>query len=124
MGTMEHLSAAPASVAEARAGALLTVDLDAIRANYRLLRERAAPAVCAGVMKADAYGLGMDKVAPALAAEGCRVFFTAHVDEGMRLRGLVPLDAAIETMRQTGRDMDEKYKETSLGGLSVSLPEC
>jgi L-serine dehydratase len=37
---------------------------------------------------------------------------------------IVPLDAAIETMRQTGRDMDERYKETSLGGLSVSLPEC
>jgi L-serine dehydratase len=37
---------------------------------------------------------------------------------------VVPLDAAIETMRQTGRDMDERYKETSLGGLSVSLPEC
>lgn len=37
---------------------------------------------------------------------------------------LVPLDAAIETMRQTGRDMDERYKETSLGGLSVSFPEC
>jgi L-serine dehydratase len=39
-------------------------------------------------------------------------------------RHIVPLDAAIETMRQTGRDMDERYKETSLGGLSVSLPEC
>jgi L-serine dehydratase len=37
---------------------------------------------------------------------------------------IVPLDAAIETMRQTGRDMDERYKETSLGGLSVSIPEC
>ena len=37
---------------------------------------------------------------------------------------IVPLDAAFETMRQTGRDMDERYKETSLGGLSVSLPEC
>jgi len=37
---------------------------------------------------------------------------------------VVPLDACIETMRQTGRDMDERYKETSLGGLSVSLPEC
>src|SRR3569623_3088841 len=37
---------------------------------------------------------------------------------------LVPLEAAVETMRQTGRDMDERYKETSLGGLSVSLPEC
>jgi L-serine dehydratase len=37
---------------------------------------------------------------------------------------LVPLDAAIETMRQTGRDMLEKYKETSLGGLAVNVPNC
>lgn len=37
---------------------------------------------------------------------------------------IVSLDACIDTMRQTGRDMDEKYKETSLGGLSVSVPDC
>ncbi|HWJ86957.1 MAG TPA: L-serine ammonia-lyase [Pelagibacterium sp.] len=37
---------------------------------------------------------------------------------------VVPLDACIETMRQTGRDMDERYKETSLGGLSVAVPDC
>lgn len=36
----------------------------------------------------------------------------------------VPLDAAIETMRQTGRDMDMRYKETSLGGLAVNVVEC
>ncbi|WP_372799777.1 L-serine ammonia-lyase [Paracoccus seriniphilus] len=46
----------------------------------------------------------------------------------LALRGdghhLVPLDAAIETMRQTGRDMSEKYKETSLGGLAVNIPNC
>ena len=36
----------------------------------------------------------------------------------------VPLDAAIETMRQTGVDMNEKYKETSLGGLAVNVVEC
>ena len=36
----------------------------------------------------------------------------------------VPLDAAIETMRQTGRDMSDKYKETSLGGLAVNVPNC
>lgn len=36
----------------------------------------------------------------------------------------VPLDACIETMRQTGRDMNEKYKETSLGGLAVNVPAC
>lgn len=46
----------------------------------------------------------------------------------LALRGdgkhFVPLDSAIETMRQTGRDMSEKYKETSLGGLAVNVPNC
>jgi L-serine dehydratase len=46
----------------------------------------------------------------------------------LALRGdgshLVPLDAAIETMRQTGEDMSMKYKETSLGGLAVNVPNC
>ena len=37
---------------------------------------------------------------------------------------IVPLDACIETMRQTGHDMSVKYKETSTGGLAVNLPEC
>ncbi len=46
----------------------------------------------------------------------------------LALRGdgthFVPLDAAIETMRQTGRDMHAHYKETSLGGLAVNVPNC
>ncbi len=46
----------------------------------------------------------------------------------LALRGdgthFVPLDACIETMRQTGQDMNEKYKETSLGGLAVNVPNC
>ncbi|WP_281984046.1 L-serine ammonia-lyase [Thalassorhabdomicrobium marinisediminis] len=46
----------------------------------------------------------------------------------LALRGdgshLVPLDSAIETMRQTGEDMSEKYKETALGGLAVNVPNC
>ncbi len=49
------------------AGAILTIDLDAICANYRLLRERFQGAECAAVVKADAYGLGADRIAPALA---------------------------------------------------------
>ncbi|VXB43473.1 Alanine racemase, catabolic [Massilia sp. 9I] len=82
------------SVDASRAGARLTIDLGAIRDNYRLLAGKTKGA-CAAVMKADAYGLGMEQVAPALALEGCRVFFTAHLDEGIRLRQLVPDDSAI-----------------------------
>jgi L-serine dehydratase len=37
---------------------------------------------------------------------------------------VVPLDKVIATMRETGRDMQSKYKETSLGGLAVNLAEC
>ena len=86
----------------ARAGSILTIDLDAVRANYRLLRERGqagtAQAACAAVLKADAYGLGMGQVAQALVREGCRSFFVAHLDEGIRLRRLVPEDCTIHVM--------------------------
>jgi alanine racemase len=81
--------------AEATAGsdapALLTVDLAAIVENYRMLAANAAPAECAGVVKADAYGLGAAKVAPALHRAGCRTFFVATLDEGRALRALLPL---------------------------------
>jgi alanine racemase len=70
----------------AHAGAILTVDLGAIRENFRRLRARLAEADCAAVVKADAYGLGAAQVAPALAQEGCQTFFVAHVAEGIELR--------------------------------------
>ena len=66
--------------------AVLTVDLDAIGDNWRQLAARAAPSECAAVVKADAYGLGIDEVVPALARAGCRTFLTAHVSEGRRTR--------------------------------------
>jgi alanine racemase len=72
-----------------RAGAILEIDLAAIAANWRLLSARAAPAACAAVVKADAYGLGADKVTPMLAGAGCRRFFVATLDEGIALRGIL-----------------------------------
>jgi alanine racemase len=77
-----------------RAGAILTIDLGAIAANWRGLRDagRAGgrPIDCAAVLKADAYGTGATVVGPRLAAEGCRQFFVAHLEEGIALRGVVP----------------------------------
>src|SRR5437868_2629010 len=70
----------------ARAGALLEIDLGAIVSNWRLLAERVAPAQCAAVVKANAYGLGAPPVTGALAAAGCRLFFVATLDEGIALR--------------------------------------
>jgi alanine racemase len=69
-----------------RAGAVLDIDLGAVAANWRYLAARSAPAACAAVVKANAYGLGMGPVAHALAAAGCRLFFVATLDEGIALR--------------------------------------
>lgn len=93
------------------ADAILTVDLDAIAANWRYLRDlgRAAgrPVDCAAVLKADAYGLGAPPVARRLFAEGCRHFFVAHADEGVAVRAAVP-DAWICVLNglPTGADAD------------------
>jgi alanine racemase len=76
-------------------GATLIVDLAAIRENYRALRRRLGGTACAAVLKADAYGLGANRVAPALAAEGCRHFFVAHLEEGIALRPHVPEAAEV-----------------------------
>jgi alanine racemase len=68
------------------AGAVLTIDLNAIVANWRLLKGMLAGAECAAVVKADAYGLGAGRVASALARAGCKTFFVAHIGEGIALR--------------------------------------
>jgi len=75
---------------KAEATAILTIDLDALAANYRQLRDLAAPAECAAVVKADAYGLGMAEAAPALWRAGCRTFFVATLTEAQALRALLP----------------------------------
>ena len=66
----------------------LSIDLDAIAANWRLLRGRHRGDV-AGVLKADGYGLGACRVAERLVAEGCRHFFTAHPGEARAIRPLL-----------------------------------
>jgi alanine racemase len=70
----------------ARAGAVLEIELGGIVANWRRLAAMAAPAACAAVVKANAYGLGAAPVARALAASGCRMFFVATLDEAIALR--------------------------------------
>jgi len=72
------------------AGGILTIDLVGLAANWRELARRAAPAQCAAVVKADAYGCGLEPVTAALAKAGCETFFVAHLDEGRRARAVAP----------------------------------
>ena len=77
--------------ADSIANAVLEIDLGALVDNWRCLRDRLRPgAICGGVVKADAYGLGMAAVAPALDAAGCTLFFVAQLAEGVALRQLLP----------------------------------
>jgi len=79
--------------------AVLHIDLTAIAANWRALAERASPGAVAGVVKANAYGLGAAQVAPVLYAAGCRHFFVAHLAEGFALRealGSGPMIAVLD----------------------------
>src|SRR6266700_2920592 len=78
------------AAALAAATGILTIDLDAIVANWRKLEKTAVPAECAGVIKANAYGCGIGPVARALAGAGCKTFFVATLDEARAARAAVP----------------------------------
>ena len=84
----------PGSIRDEAAGGLLHIDLDALAANWRSLRDRAGGAEAAAVVKADAYGTGIERAVPALARAGCRTFFVAHLSEALLARAAAP-DAAI-----------------------------
>ena len=66
---------------DVESGGILTIDLAAIVATWRELGRRAAPAKCAAVVKADAYGCGTEPVTAALAKDGCATFFVATLAE-------------------------------------------
>ncbi len=85
-------------------GLILTVDLDALARNYRALCSRFTGRQIGAVVKADAYGTGIDKAVPALAAAGCRTFFVALPREGvsarerLRAAGIADADAHVHVL--------------------------
>jgi alanine racemase len=78
----------------AEAGGILTIDLGAIEANWKKLRGMAIPTECAAVVKADAYGCGIEPVTALLHHAGCTTFFVADLSEGKRVRRIAP-DAVV-----------------------------
>lgn len=70
--------------------ATLTIDLLALRQNWRRLANMITPAECAAVVKANAYGCGIEQAVAALWAEGARTFFVARIAEGFRARKAAP----------------------------------
>ncbi len=72
----------------------LTIDLNALVRNWLKLNEYSGKAECSAVIKANAYGLGIEPVATALSKAGCKTFFVAMAEEGARARAVAP-DARI-----------------------------
>jgi alanine racemase len=97
------------AAALATATGVLTVDLDAIVANWRKLEKAAVPAECAGVIKANAYGCGVEPVARALSGAGCKTFFVATLDEARAARAALPASAAIYVLAGLFQNSCDSY---------------
>jgi len=87
--------------------ATLTIDLNALRSNYQLLKNKHAKKTVSCVVKANAYGLGVSEISKALAAEGCELFFVATLDEAIELRTTLPkTDIAVFNGMFRGEEKD------------------
>jgi len=91
-------------MSRAHATSRFTVDLDALTANYATLKAQAGGAEAAGMLKANAYGLGGSHVAAALWAAGARSFFTAGVGGAEALRQLLGPKADVYVLDGCRRD--------------------
>ena len=104
------------------APALLTIDLAALRKNYRKIKSLAKNASCAAVVKADAYGIGTRRAVAALAAEGCDTFFIATLDEARQVRQVAP-QATIYALNGLLPGTEALYAEIGLRPILGSLAE-
>lgn len=102
-------------------GATLTIDLGALVSNWRKLGASAGTEAGA-VVKANAYGLGIEPVVTALYAAGCRSFFVAHLSEGVRARAIAP-DAAIYVLNGLLPGSSDAYARHELSPVLGSHEE-
>jgi alanine racemase len=86
MAFAEPLPEPEGALAEPETGGTLTIDLTAIEANWRALAHQTLTVECAAVVKANAYGMGIEPVTATLAKAGCTTFFVADLAEARRVR--------------------------------------
>jgi alanine racemase len=107
---------------EREAGGILTIDLAAIEANWKLLASMTVPVECAAVVKADAYGCGVELVTRKLAKAGCRTFFVADLMEARCVRAIAP-DATIYVLSGMMPGSAQAFCEGSFRPVINSLTE-
>lgn len=107
------------------AGAVLAIDLVALKHNWRTLSERAGSAECGAAVKGNAYGLGIEPVARALWEAGCRSFFVARPKEGEELRAILPdPEASIYILDGLFKGQAEFYAKLNLCPALISIEEA
>jgi hypothetical protein len=90
MQTAPKIAAAATAELRSAATGRVTVDLTQIAKNWQNLVSLVGPAECGAVVKANAYGLGAQRVIPALVHAGCKTFFIATPEEAAEARRLAP----------------------------------
>ena len=105
------------------AGAVLTIDLVAVKENWRRLKARAGDAECGAAIKGNAYGLGVAPVAKALWEAGCRSYFVARPKEGEELRAILP-GATIYVLDGLFKGRAEFYAKLELQPALISIDEA
>ena len=106
---------------ENEAGGILTVDLGAIEANWKLLASMTLPVECAAVVKANAYGCGLEPVTRKLAKAGCRTFFVADFTEARSVRAIAA-DATIYVLGGMMPGSPQACAEGSFRPVSTASP--
>jgi alanine racemase len=109
-------------LADPETGGTVTVDLDAIEANWRALARKLLTAECAAVVKANGYGLGLDAVTTKLAAAGCKTFFVADVAEARRVRARAR-ESAIYVLNGFSPDAAAAFVEINARPVINSMAE-
>jgi alanine racemase len=119
MDNPNHRTSTPRDLA----GAVLTIDLTAIQANWRTLAAQAPQAECGAAVKGNAYGLGIEPVSRALWQAGCRTYFVARPKEGQELRALLP-GATIYVLDGLFPGQSEYYAKFDLRPALISIAEA
>ncbi|MEO1198826.1 MAG: alanine racemase [Pseudomonadota bacterium] len=107
----------------AGASGRLTIDLSALAANWRYLDEISGQAKTAGLIKGDAYGMGIAHIAPVLREAGCRTFFVATVSEARRARAALGSEPVIYMLDGFLPGAAPAMREAEIRPVLGSLPE-
>jgi len=111
-------------ISVAASGGVLIIDVGAVVANWQGLAARVAPARCAAVVKADAYGLGAAPLVGPLYQAGCRDFFVVTLGEAETLRPLLPADATIHVLNGLMPGTAAAFAGNNILPVLNSLSQC